>query len=226
MTLVVTGGGSGIGLVTARRAADAGLRVAVLDRKVGAVPTNVDIAIPVDVTDSDRVHNAMRSIGPISALATCAGIAPPGGLLDTDPEELQRVFQVNVFGTVYAMRAVAPVMREAGEGAIVTVSSVAAHRGGGLLGGTAYAASKAAVIGLTKAAARELAPHGIRVNSVAPGPVATPLLTEPERFARDTLLNRVADADEIAEAVLFLLGPGGRNITGETLNTNGGAHFA
>jgi 2-hydroxycyclohexanecarboxyl-CoA dehydrogenase len=226
VTLIVTGGGSGIGLATARGAVAAGTRVAVLDLDVSAVSGEVDMAIPVDVTDADAIRDAIGNVSEVSALATCAGIAPPGGLLDTDDAAWERVLRVNVLGTVHAMRAAAPAMRDAGEGAIVTVSSVAALRGGGLLGGTPYAASKAAVIGLTRAAARELAPHGIRVNSVAPGPVATPLLAEPDQYAAATLLNRVADPAEIAEAVLFLLGPAGRNITGETLNTNGGAHFA
>jgi hypothetical protein len=118
-------------------------------------------------------------------------MAPSSSLPDTEPDQLQRVFQINVFGTAHALRAVAPVMRSGGGGSIVTVSSVAAHRGGGLLGEAAYAASKAALIGLTNAAARELAPHGIRVNSVAPGPVATPLLADASRFADATLLGRV-----------------------------------
>ncbi|WP_020669861.1 SDR family NAD(P)-dependent oxidoreductase [Amycolatopsis nigrescens] len=226
MTLVVTGGGSGIGLATARLAVARGIRVAVLDLDVSAVDGEVDLAIPVDVTDADRVHSVVHSIGPVSGLATCAGIAPPAGLLDTGPSGLRGLFELNVFGTAYAMQACVPAMRAAGDGAMVTVSSVAAHRGGGLLGGTPYAASKAAVLGLTRAAARELAPFGIRVNSVAPGPVATPLLADDPRFAESTLLGRVAPAEEIAEAVLFLLGPGGRNITGETLNSNGGAYFA
>lgn len=225
MTLVVTGGGSGIGLATVRLALAAGLSVAVLDLDVSTV-SGVDKAISVDVTDPERVHRAVRSLGPLTGLVTCAGIAPSGGLLDSSPDDFHRVFDVNVHGTAYAMRAVAPVLRDGGGGAIVTIASVAAHRGGGLLGGTPYAASKAAVIGLTRAAAREFAPFGITVNSVAPGPVRTPLLAEPEAFAATTLLNRVATPEEVAEAVLFLLGPGGRNITGEVLNTNAGAHFA
>lgn len=227
MSLVVTGGGSGIGLATARLAAESGERVAVLDLDPGAWD---GLALPADVTDAAAVRDAIRaaaeSLGPVTALVTCAGIAPPGGLCDTEPAEWRRVFEVNVYGTVHAMRAVTPMMRAEGGGAMVTVSSVAAHRGGGLLGGTPYAASKAAVIGLTRAAARELAPHGIRVNSVAPGPVATPLLgEETDRFADATLLHRLAQPGEIAGAALFLLGPHACNITGETLNVNGGAHF-
>jgi NAD(P)-dependent dehydrogenase (short-subunit alcohol dehydrogenase family) len=228
VSLLITGGGSGIGLATARRAAETGTDVGVLDLDVSAWP---GFGVEADIADPGAVRAAADAVaerlGPVTALVTCAGVVERAALRDTDPDRLRHVFDVNVFGTVYAMQAVVDSMRAAGGGQIVTVSSVAAHRGGGLLGGAAYAASKAGVIGLTRAAARELAPDGIRVNSVAPGPVATPVLGESAgRFAEATLLRRVARPEEIADAVLFLLGPGSADITGETLNVNGGAHFS
>lgn len=229
MTIVVTGGGSGIGLATAQLAEKRRIRVAVLDLGAGAWHGDF---WTVDVNDRAGVHEAThaaaRKLGPVTALVTCAGIAPPTDIRQVSTTELQRVFEINVYGAVYAIQAAAELMRAEGGGSIVTLSSVAAHRGGGLLGGAPYAASKSAVLGLTRAAARELADDGIRVNCVAPGPVDTPIHrgNDVENFAGSTLLDRVADPTEVAESVLFLLGSAGANITGETLNVNGGAHFS
>lgn len=240
-TIVITGAASGIGAATAFAAARAGARVGVLDLpEAGPDRTAADLAggphlgVGVDVTDSGSVggavHDVRARLGPISGVVTCAGIAPPGGIGSCTPELLQRVFAVNLYGTVHTIRAALDDLRHATEPAIVTIASVAAHRGAGLLGGSAYAASKSAVIGLTRSLARELGPDRVRANCIAPGPVDTALLAaatpaERQRFADATLLGRIGTADEIAAAAIFLLGPASGFITGAVLDAGGGIHL-
>lgn len=241
-TVVVTGGGSGLGRAVCELAAAEGARVAVLDRRVRAARATVarldgaeHVALAVDVADRAGVHAAVEqaaaTLGPPSGLVACAGVSARRPLEALEPAELHALFDVNVFGAIYAIQAVVPAMRAARRGAVVTVSSVAAHTGGGFLGGAHYAASKAALIGLTKGLARELAPAGIRVNALAPGPVATPMLDGAAReqrraFADATLLRRLGRPHEIASAAVFLLSDASAYVTGETLNVNGGAYLA
>ena len=169
-------------------------------------------------------------LGPIGGVVTCAGIAPPGGIGACTPELLQRVFAVNLYGTVHTVRAALGDLRRRTDTAIVTIASVAAHRGAGLLGGSAYAASKSAVIGLTRSLARELGPDLVRANCIAPGPVDTAILAsatpeERRRFADATLLGRIGTADEIAAAAVFLLSPAAGFITSAVLDAGGGIHL-
>ena len=228
-TAVVTGAASGIGAATVAALLANDTAVVALDLAEPATGTRryaVDVADPDEVVDA--VEDAAAALGPVGMLATCAGISGPGTVTD-DLGSWHRMMQVNLFGTLHCLRAVLPGMRARGGGSVVTVGSVAAHRGGGLLGGAPYATSKAGVLGLTRAAARELAPDGIRVNAVAPGPVDSPMLRadgDPHRFAHATLLERIADPDEIATAIRYLLSPAAASVTGETLNVNGGAHFS
>jgi len=190
-------------------------------------------AVQVDVTEPDSVTNGMQQsvarLGRLDAVVACAGIAPSAGVRDVSPSVLDGLLAVNVSGVVYTVQAALPFLQPGG--AIVTVASVAAHRGGGLLGGSAYAASKSAVIGLTRGMAREFAVDGIRVNCVAPGPVDTPILAtlDEERrsaIAMSPLLGRIARPEEIAEAICFLASDAASYVTGEVFNVNGGVHFA
>jgi NAD(P)-dependent dehydrogenase (short-subunit alcohol dehydrogenase family) len=232
---VVTGAASGIGAATARLLARDGFRVACLDID-GAAAERVaqglgggHKGIAVDVTREDQVAAAFAALGdgPIAALATCAGIVDMTPFMEVGAYTIRRVYDVNVVGTFLAIREAARRMPPGGR--ICTVASVAGLRGGGIAGTAAYAASKGAVIALTKSAARSLAERGISVNTVAPGPTATPLVDavihDAERWRRIegmTVLGRAAEAGEIAETIAFLLSPRASYVTGATLTADGG----
>jgi NAD(P)-dependent dehydrogenase (short-subunit alcohol dehydrogenase family) len=233
--ILVTGGGSGIGRATCTQAARRGARVLALDLDgdaaagtVGALDGDGHAHVAADVTDPAQVSAAVAAItdeARPTALVVSAGIAQPRTIDQVSPSDLELTFGVNVFGAVYSIQEVLPALRASG-GAIVLLSSVAAQVGGGLFGGPHYAASKAALLGLSRSLARELAPS-IRVNAVAPGPTDTPIIAElgdegRRRAAERSLLGRIAQPEEVADAVLWLLGPQSTHVTGQTLNVSGG----
>jgi len=235
-TVIVTGGASGIGKATCEVLARDGYRVAVVDRdELGArsVADAIDgIAFGCDVTDERAVvsmfERAVEAFGgTLDALATSAGVVDATPFMEIDVATFRLVYEINVIGTYLCIREAAKHMKPGGR--ICTVSSVAGKRGGGLTGTAAYASSKAAVIALTRNAARSLAELGIAVNSVAPGPVLTPLLAPSfedrahrARVEAQTLLGRSAEPIEIAEAIAWLLSPEASYIDGETLSVDGG----
>jgi NAD(P)-dependent dehydrogenase (short-subunit alcohol dehydrogenase family) len=235
-TAIVTGGASGIGRAVCELLSKEGYRVAVADRdKAGAeaVAHQIDgYAFQVDVADEASVvalFDAALAVfdGTLDALATPAGIADTTPFMDLTVETFRRVNDVNVVGTFLCMREAAKRMKPGGR--ICTVASVAGKRGGGLSGTAAYAASKGAVLALSRSAARALAPQGIAVNCVAPGPTLTPMLDEPfanpgqrERVEGMTLLGRSGEPSEIAEAIVWLLSPRSSFVDGETLTVDGG----
>ncbi len=235
-TAIVTGGASGIGRAVCELLCRDGYRVAVADRdKAGAdaVAHHIDgVAFEVNVADEASVAAMFDAAvdalgGTLDALATPAGIADTTPFLELDAATFRRVHEVNVIGTFLCVREAAKRMRSGGR--IVTVASVAGKRGGGLSGTAAYAASKGAVLALSRSAARALAPQGITVNCVAPGPTLTPMLDRPfanpgqrERVEGMTLLGRSAEASEIAEAIVWLLSPRASYVAGETLTVDGG----
>jgi NAD(P)-dependent dehydrogenase (short-subunit alcohol dehydrogenase family) len=141
------------------------------------------------------------------------------------------VLRVNLDGVHHVTRSVVDSMIRTGVGRVVSVSSVSAQRGGGTYSKTPYSVSKAGVIGLTRALARELGPHGITVNAIAPGPIDTDIMggaLSEERKAElvaDLLVNRVGTADDIAAAISFLVAPESGYITGQTLNVDGGLYM-
>jgi len=246
-TAIITGAGSkrGIGRATAHALAAAGWTIAVLDLDEASakdtahevaerhhVPT---IGIGCDVTDETAVENALTALGgpmpPVGALVNNAGITSPTRFLDVTDPEWDRIFAVNVRGAYNITRRVAPGMVERGFGRIVFLSSVSAERGGGVFGGVAYSAAKAAQLGFARALARELGPHGVTVNAVAPGLVDTDITggaVEGERKAQllaGIPVGRTGNVHDVADLITYLCRPESGYITGATYDVNGGSHI-
>jgi NAD(P)-dependent dehydrogenase (short-subunit alcohol dehydrogenase family) len=199
-TALVTGGARGLGAAAAERLRADGLEVTTLDLH-GA-------DITADVTDEDALRRIAAEIGPVDVLVNSAGIIGPNKpLLDTTADEWRRVFDVNVLGTVNTLRVFVPGMRERGWGRVVNFASMAGKDGNPNL--SIYSATKAAVIGLTKSAGKELATSGVLVNVIAPAVIATPMNddTAPDVLDHITSLipmKRVGRPEEVAELVAFL----------------------
>jgi NAD(P)-dependent dehydrogenase (short-subunit alcohol dehydrogenase family) len=235
-TVIVTGAGSGIGRATASRVAREGGRVIAvdvsqerLDEFVAAHAGAEVVALTADITDDEGVARIIEAAGErIDGLANIAGImddmTPVGDVTDA---VWDRVFRVNVTGTMKLMRAVIPAMLAQGSGSIVNTSSEASLRGSSA--GAAYTASKHAVVGLTKSSAFMYGPSGIRVNAVAPGAVITnieakfnsPLGADRVRVGMSVMTPPV-QADRLAASITFLLSDDGVNINGQNLASDGG----
>ena len=239
---LVTGAASGLGRDAAIALAREGARVVLFDRDadgLAATAASCPGACPVigDVTDETDLAQATFAagrIGPLTLVATAAGmIGPLTPLEDYGVGDWDRLFAVNVKGTWLTLKATLPAMRRAGGGAVVAFASAA-----GLVGSPAmpaYAASKAAIVSLTRSLARIHAPEGIRVNCVCPGSIETPMLEatfasvagdargarEAEFLARHPV-GRFGAPHEVTAAVLFLLGGGASFITGVALPVDGG----
>lgn len=239
-TVLITGASRGIGRATALEFANRGYNVAVnyKNSKDKAEELCQEIremggsakGFCADVSNNEEVKEMVNKInetfGGIDVLVNNAGIAPKQGLFtDFSEKTAEYVFGVNVFGTMNCTRAVVPQMVSKKSGKIINVSSI-----WGVCGGSCevlYSASKSAVIGFTKALAKELAPSGVNVNCVAPGFVDTDMnshLTEEEKneFCQEIPLGRVGTPDEIAKIIYFLSSDGAAYITGQTLVADGG----
>ena len=232
---LVTGGASGLGFATARRLRDEGARVGIVDlpsaRPADAATQlgHAVLGIDADVTDTAQVAHAVDRIevalGPIDALVTSAGVSHVGSVLDTEPDAFAAVIAVNLTGTFVTVQAVARRMMTRRRGRIVLLGSITGTRVWN--DRAAYAASKGGVIALAKACAVDLAPWGIGVNSVSPGPVATPqtagLHGPTIRRAVESAvpMGRYGEPDEIAAAIVWLLSGDAGFVTGHDLVVDG-----
>jgi 3-oxoacyl-[acyl-carrier protein] reductase len=211
---VITGGASGIGLAAAQRLASEGAQIILWDRDAATLETAAQAigattrTTVLDVTDAEAVERAAKAAGRIDILVTSAGITGPNAPVKDYPLAAWRqVFDVNVHGLFYCNRAVVPIMLEAGYGRIVNIASVAGKEGNP--NASAYSASKAAVIGLTKSLGKELANTAIRVNCITPAAVRTALFDQmSEEFIGYMLskipVGRFGTVDEIASMIAFL----------------------
>ena len=234
-TAFVTGSTRGIGLAIARALYGAGAKVAIIGRDVEraravagelgdrAMGTGCDVAVGAQVEAA--VASAEAALGPITLLVNNAGLTRDNILLRLSDDDWDQVLDANLKGAFHTTRAVIKGMMKRRAGRIVNVSSIV-----GLIGNKGqanYAASKAGLIGLTKAVAKELASRGVLVNAVAPGYIETDMTADLPEAARDALMQQIAlgrlgKAEDIAPAVRFLAGPGASYITGQVLVVDGG----
>ena len=247
MSVLVTGAGAGIGEATARQLAGRGYKVAVTDVDEAAATRLADelgtCGLELDVTSRTSIVEAMDkaegALGPLDGWVSNAGVSSMIPFLEMPDDEWDRLLRVNETGVFYCGQEFAKRLVSAGRpGSIVNVASMAAKQGN-VPYLSHYIAAKFGVVGLTQAMAFELGPHGIRVNSVCPGFVATPMqkrelvwegklrgLSPEEVFdgmVKSTPLGRIETADDVARAIAFLIGPDSVFITGEALAGNGGA---
>ncbi|MGV8910019.1 MAG: SDR family oxidoreductase [Propionicimonas sp.] len=238
---LVTGASSGIGQAIAIALGRAGVAVGCGARSAARAAGTVELiaadggrAVPLewDVTDPEQAGAAVaaveQSFGPLSLAVNNAGVGAGTPALEMTPSQWQGVFDTNANGVFYSCQAEARAMRRHGRGAIVNIASISATIANRNLTQAQYNSSKAAVVHLTKSLAAEWAPLGIRVNAVSPGYTLTPMNRRPEvselvaEFADTTPLGRLAEPEEIAGPVLFLLGSAASYVTGVDLLVDGG----
>jgi 2-hydroxycyclohexanecarboxyl-CoA dehydrogenase len=233
---LVTGGASGIGAAIARRLAAEGADVTIGDLNLeGAAEVAGEVsglAIELDVTDLGSAQAAVESAGgPLDILVNNAGTDEFGFFAQTTPEMWEKVIGVNLRGVLNCTFAALPGMQEAGYGRMVNIASEAGRVGS--KGSAVYSAAKGGVIAFTKVMAREGARFGITANSIAPGPIETPLLMRAKEFGEvgekiietmkaGTQLRRLGQPEEVAAAVAFLASDDASYVTGETLGVSGG----
>jgi NAD(P)-dependent dehydrogenase (short-subunit alcohol dehydrogenase family) len=240
---IISGAASarGIGRATARLFAQHGARVVILDLDEAASrdaaasigPTHLGFAC--DVTSPEAcaaaIGRSLEACGQIDVLVNNAGITQPVKFQQITPADWRRIMAVNLDGVMNLSQAVVPHMRSRRCGSIACMSSVSAQRGGGIFGGPHYSAAKAGVLGLAKAMARELGADNIRVNCVAPGLIQTDItggkLTPDMKteIRKGIPLDRLGDAEDVANAFLFLASDLSSYITGSVIDVNGGMHI-
>ena len=242
---MVTGASRGLGRAIARRLALEGAAVGINYFSRSAEAENVvqeirtaggrAIAVRADIGDPGQVHDMVNSVagdlGDLSILVNNAGVAVRGTLETFQTADLERMRRTNVDGLIHVTRAAVGGMKQRGYGRVVNITSIAAH-GTTLPGSTFYAATKAAVSTLTRRFAMELGPHGITVNAVAPGFILTDMVTEGrskqeyeqllKSISDRSMVGRVGDPEDIANAVAFLVKRESAFITAQVITVDGG----
>jgi 3-oxoacyl-[acyl-carrier protein] reductase len=235
---LVTGAGRGIGKAIAQGMADCGATVAVNDIDPDTAALTFSIlsgearAYPADVSDPLAVEHMVEAVvkdfGGLHILVNNAGIEPTASILDMSIEDWRRTIAVNLSAAFYTSQSSGRVMKAAGSGVIINISSIAGHNIP-LKNRSAYTASKAGLIGFTRECAREFAAYGIRVNAVCPGVIETEMTshrrTDPEQMAKwlaDIPLGRLGLPEDVTGLVLFLCSDAARYLTGQAINVDGG----
>ncbi|MCU0494523.1 MAG: SDR family oxidoreductase [Chloroflexaceae bacterium] len=237
---LVTGGAGGIGQAVGAALARQGAAVALLDvdqtrveAAAAALAENgaTALALQADVSDGAAVAAAVQHMvaawGGVDVLVNAAAVLSRAWFRELSVAEWERVLAINLSSVFHTCQAVLNHMVEQRHGRIINIASVAAKRGGGLLGSAAYATSKAGVIGLTKALAREFAPHGITANAICPGPIDTPLIATMSAEQRGRIfamlpIQRLGSPAEVAAAVVYLASDEAAFVTGDVLDVDGG----
>ena len=242
---IVTGAGSerGIGKMIALYLAKKGAIVVVTDvnrdaaenissqlREAGYKALGLEMDVSSKINVQSTIASVIEQFGKIDILVNNAGISIPTRITDIPEEEWERVLNINLKGVFLCTQAVLPLMIQQKYGRIVNMSSSAGKRGGGVFGGAHYSASKAGVLGFSKAVAREMAQYGITVNSVAPGMIDTDIFGAANEKVRESLclnipLGRPGKPEEVAAAIAFLASEEASYITGEEIDVNGGFHM-
>lgn len=228
--VLVTGGASGIGKACAEVAAACGAKVICTDvERKDLNGAGIEFRA-MDITDAKAVESVVAEIakdyGPIDGLVTSAGISAMGDLEDMSLQDWDRVLQINLTGTMLAARAVAPHMKQRKQGSIVTIASINGMLGN--QGNLAYCASKGAILQLTRSMAADLGRHGVRVNSISPGLIQTPMTAMLEQspvlnsFLKQHLLGRAGLPQEVANMAVFLLSSLSSFVTGANIPVDGG----
>jgi NAD(P)-dependent dehydrogenase (short-subunit alcohol dehydrogenase family) len=237
---LITGGAgpNGLGFATAKLMAEHGAKVVIMDLsqadpvKAAATLGPDHMGVVGNVVKKQEVDDAVAQViaryGRIDILMNNAGITQPRKTVEISESDYDAVLDVSLRGTLLVSQAVIPVMQKQKSGSIMSVSSVSAQRGGGILGGPHYSAAKAGVLGLTRAMARELGPDNIRVNAITPGLIATDIskgkLSEEQKdsIRQQIPLNRLGTAADVAGTCVFLASDLSAYCTGITLDVNGG----
>jgi NAD(P)-dependent dehydrogenase (short-subunit alcohol dehydrogenase family) len=231
LSALVTGATSGIGRAAAQALGRHGAEVVVHGRDAGRGSAVVDAItadggkarfVAADLSNPAQLDDLAEQAGPVDILVNNAGIAWRGPTADLDVATFDRLFAANVRAPYFLVAALAPQMAARGSGSIINIGSMAGHVG--MPGNAAYGATKGALAAMTRSWAAEFSPAGVRVNTIAAGPVYTPIQPheQAEAVGATTIMARVAQPDEMASVIVFLASPGASYITGAVIPADGG----